>query len=138
MLDFRTLLELEGFDPGEVLIVRHTPVEKSLKRVMPWLVIERPDLFLAYQRIQWSTLERAMTRGKFLASFVAQETGTSTFAGIYNIGGWVTLDYQGYCGFPGNRELEELGMAGRSPDMPDCLAFDLEPLDSFAEWVGRR
>jgi hypothetical protein len=95
MLDFRALLELEGFDLNELLIVRHTPVEKSLKRVLPWLVVERPDLFLAYQRIQWSTLEKAMTRGRYLASFVAQETGTATFAGIYRIGEWETLDYPG-------------------------------------------
>lgn len=137
MLDFRTLLELEGYDPCEVLIVRHTPVEKSLKRVMPWLVVERPDLFVAYQRIQWSTLEKAMTRGKYLASFVAQESGTATFAGIYRIAGWQALDYEGYCRSPGNRELEELGMTCREPGMPECLAFDLELLDTFADWVGR-
>lgn len=137
MLDFRTLLELEGFDPKEVLVVRHTPIEKSLKRVMPWLVVERPDLFLAYQRIQWSTLENAMTRGKYLASFVAQEAGAATFAGIYRIGEWETLDHDGYCNFPGNSELEKLGMTGREPSMGDCLAFDLELQDTFAEWIGR-
>ena len=137
MLDFKTLLELEGFDPNDVLIVRHTPVEKSLKRVMPWLVAERPDLFLAYQRIQWSTLEKAMTRGKYLASFVAQETGLATFAGLYRIGEWTTLDYAGYCDFPGNQELELLGMTGRKPDMPDCLAFDLDLLGNFTDWIGR-
>jgi hypothetical protein len=38
MLDFDTLLELAGVDPSEVLIVRHVPVEKSLKRVLPWLL----------------------------------------------------------------------------------------------------
>lgn len=137
MLDFTALLKMEGFDPGEVLVVRHTPKEKSLKRVMPWLVAERPDLFLAYQRIQWSTLEKAMTRGRYFASFVAQDAGTATFAGIYRIGEWETLDYEGYCRFPGNAELEALGMSGRQPDMDDCLAFGLRPLDSFADWVGR-
>ena len=39
--------------------------------------------------------------------------------------------------FPGNAELERLGMTGRPPDMPDCLAFDLEPLAHYAEWIGR-
>lgn len=36
MLELRTLLEAAAFDPAEVLVVRHTPVEKSLKRVLPW------------------------------------------------------------------------------------------------------
>lgn len=137
MLDFRTLLELGGFDPSEVLIVRHTPIEKQLKRVMPWLVVERPDLFRAYQQIQWSTLERAMTRGCYLASFVAQEAGFATYAGCYRIGAYTELDYTGYCEFPGNRELEQLGMSGRKPDMGPCLAFDLDAIDFHQDWIGR-
>ena len=62
MLDFRTLLELAHIDPAEVLVVRHVPVEKSMKRVLPWLVVERPDLFRAYQQIQWTTVEKAIVR----------------------------------------------------------------------------
>ena len=61
MLDYRSLLEMEGLDPASTLIVRHNPVEKSLKRVLPWLVSERPDLWLAYQQIQWESIEKAMT-----------------------------------------------------------------------------
>ncbi|MFM6829066.1 MAG: GIY-YIG nuclease family protein [Novosphingobium sp.] len=137
MLDFRTLLELADFDPAQGLIVRHTPIEKSLKRVLPWLVAERPDLFRAYQQIQWSSLEAAMKRGKYIASFVAQDTGSATFAGIYRIGDWQQLDYAGYRDFPGNRELEALGMSGRTPETADCLAFDLEKLDVHADYVGR-
>jgi hypothetical protein len=64
MLDFRSLLEMVGINLAETLIVRHAPIEKSLKRVLPWLVAERPDLFVAYQSIQWRTLENAMTRAR--------------------------------------------------------------------------
>jgi hypothetical protein len=137
MLDLKILLELAEIDPAEVLVVRHVPVEKSLKRVLPWLVAERPDLFLAYQRIQWRTLEKAMTRGKYIASFIGQEPVQATFAGLYRIGAWETLDYDGYRCFPGNGELEALGMSGRTPDMPDCLAFELTPLEHHADWIGR-
>ncbi len=137
MLELKNLLELGGLDPAEVLAVRHVPMEKALKKVMPWLVSERPDLFLAYQRIQWKTLEQAMTRARYVASFVGQEAASATFAGIYRIGEWETLDYDGYQRFPGNSELEALGMSGRTPDMPDCLAFELERLDIYADWIGR-
>lgn len=137
MLDFTALLDLAGLDPAQCLIVRHTPIEKSLKRVLPWLVVERPDLFRAYQQIQWSSLEAAMKRGRYIASFVAQDTGSATFAGIYRIGDWQQLDYAGYCDFPGNRELEALGMSGRTPATADCLAFDLIKLDVHADYVGR-
>jgi hypothetical protein len=137
MLDLKNLLELGGLDPAQVLVVRHVPIEKSLKRVLPWLVVERPDLFLAYQRIQWRTLEKAMTRGQYIASFIGQEPVQATFAGLYRIGEWETLDYDGYRRFPGNNELEVLGMSGRTPDMPDCLAFELTQLEQYADWIGR-
>lgn len=58
-------------------------------------------------------------------------------AGIYRIGAWKTHDYEGYRTFPGNAELERLGMSGRQPDMEDCLAFNLEPLGHYSDWVGK-
>lgn len=137
LLDFNTLLRLAQLDPKATLIVRHFPQEKSLRRVLPWLVVERPDLWLAYQRIQWASLEKAMTRGRYMASFIGQQPGQASFAGIYRIGGGRVIDHAGYWGVPGNSELKELGMTGRDPDMPDCLLFDLEPLDAYREWIGR-
>lgn len=120
MLDFNKLLELADIDLAATLVVRHAPVEKALKRVLPWLVAERPDLWLTYQRIQWTNLEKAMTRGKYIASFVGEEPATATFAGIYRVGDWHELDLDGYNALPGNAELVTLGMAGRSPDMGNC------------------
>lgn len=70
MLDFKTLLELVDLDPADTLIARHFPVEKQLRRVLPWLVEARPELWLAYQQIQWVTLEKAMTKGRHIASFI--------------------------------------------------------------------
>ncbi|MEG3181274.1 GIY-YIG nuclease family protein [Sphingomonas sp. LT1P40] len=137
MLDLRTLLELAGLDPNEVLVVRHAPVEKELRKVLPWLVIERPDLFLAYQRVQWQPLEKAMTRARYIASFVGNSPAAGTFAGIYRINGWDNCNLKGYRNLPGNAELMALGMTGRSEDMPDCLAFELERLDHYSGWIGR-
>lgn len=137
VLDFVSLLPSIDIDPAETLVVRHVPIEKSLKRVLPWLVVERPDLWLAYQQIQWESLEKAMTHGRYIASFIGQEAKTATFAGLYKIGSWITLDVAGYDAFPGNSELMALGMGGRSSEMPDCLAFDLDPLGHYDDWVGR-
>jgi hypothetical protein len=75
-------------------------------------------------------------RAKYVASFIGQDPAVATFAGIYRIGGRKLLDYEGYQRFPGNAELEALGMSGRTPDMPHCLAFELERLDHYTEWIG--
>lgn len=53
-------------------MVRHFPVEKPLRRVLPWLVEERPELWLAYQQIQWESLERSMLKASHVASFLGQ------------------------------------------------------------------
>lgn len=137
MLDLNSLLQLAEFDPAETLIVRHAPVEKALKRVLPWLVGERPDLWLAYQRIQWESLEKAMTKAKYIASFIGQEAAAATYAGFYRIGDWRELDLDGYRSFPGNAELEKLGMSGRDDSMGSCFAFDLESVAFHPEWIGR-
>lgn len=137
MLDFVTLLNTIDIDPAETLIVRHAPVEKSLKRILPWLIVERPELWLAYQQIQWESLEKAMTGATYIASFIGQEPAKGTFAGLYRIGSHRELDLEGYNAFPGNSELKALGMAGRTPEMGDCLAFELEQLDHWHEWIGR-
>lgn len=136
MLDFNSLLSQVNVDPQQTLIVRHFPVEDALKRVLPWLVIERPELWLTYQQIQWTSLEKAMTKAHFTASFIGQEPGRATFAGIFRIGEHRELNHADYGAFPGNAELETLGMTGRSRDMGNCLAFKLEPLDHWREWIG--
>lgn len=137
MLDFKSLLTLGDIDPGDTLIVRHVPVEKQLRQILPWLVVERPELWEAYQRVQWESLEKAMTGKRYVASFIGEQSGTATFAGLYRIGSHEVLDHAGYIDLPGNRELMALGMTGRTPDMPDCLAFDLEPVDLHGAWIGR-
>ncbi len=137
MLDFNALLQLAGIDPSEVLIVRHVPQEKDLRQVLPWLVAERPDLWLTYQSVQWETLEKAMTKGKYVASFIGQDRGEATFAGFYRIGAWKSVTSAAYRALPGNQELMDLGMTGRSDDMPDCLLFDLEELEHFSDWIGK-
>lgn len=138
MLDFNTLLATAGLDPAQTLIVRHVPKEKRLRRALPQLVVERPELWLAYQRIQWSSLEQGMTRGRYVASFIGEEDSSAAiFAGLYRIGQWQRLTLEGYNAFPGNAELESFGMSGRDAALGECLAFELEPLDSHAEWVGK-
>ena len=74
--------------PPKPLLSDTFQLKKSLKRVLPWLVVERPDLWQAYQRIQWEPLEKAMKRGRYIASFIGQDPTFATFAGMYRIGEW--------------------------------------------------
>jgi hypothetical protein len=55
------LLRAKGFDPSTVLVLRHRPHEPELRRVLPWLAAEQPEVFNAYQSTQTERAEQAMT-----------------------------------------------------------------------------
>ena len=135
MIDFRTLLDGAGVDPKSVIAIRHTAREPRLQRVLPWLVEERPDLFLAYQRIQWRSGERAMLKAGVLAGFLGLAPGEAVFAGLWRIGGHTELDQAGYRAFPGNAELMGYGMHSDRSDEA-IIAFDLEPMDALSAGAG--
>jgi hypothetical protein len=52
MLLFNDLLAEGNIDPGGVLALRHTPSERQLRKVLPWLAERHPHIFNAYQSTQ--------------------------------------------------------------------------------------
>lgn len=137
MITFNTLLVEAGINPEEVLLLRHTPVERDLQKVLPWIAAERRDLFKVYHQTQWPRVEQAMLKACYLASFLALESGEAVFAGIYEIGAHRPLDVAGYWAAPGQRELVQLGMSGKAEDTSDCLWFELEEHAGYQDWIGK-
>lgn len=139
MLGFSSLLKDLSLDPAEVLLIRHTPKEPALRRIFPWIVAERPDLFLAWQQVQWRPGEKAMLRARHVAAFVGDAPSLATFAGLSTIVGHRMIDQVGYETLPGNAELMALGMSGWVADQEgdERCAFDLEPVSTDPDWFGR-
>ena len=81
MLEFSSLLADEHLDPKSVLIIRHTSRDPRMKRVLSWIAADRPDLFKAWQQVQWPPAEKAMPRAGWVAAFVGQEPGRATSPG---------------------------------------------------------
>jgi hypothetical protein len=135
MLEFTSLLDGTGLDPAKLLVIRHTARDPKLQQVLPWLVEERPDLFLAYQSIQWRAGQQSMLKADYVAAIVGLEPGEATFAGISKVGGSREIDQAGYESFPGNAELMAFGM--RSDRQDGMLAFDLEPVEHLQPYVGK-
>ena len=80
-------------DPRSVLVLRHRAHEPLLRKVLPWLAAERPQLFNAYQQTQTEKVEKAMLRMKYVASFIGHEGGKALFFGIYSIGKSKSMTY---------------------------------------------
>src|SRR5438034_10046186 len=70
-MDFKDLLVKAGYDLDRVIVMRHTPTESTLRKVLPWLAAERSEVFNAYQQCQ-SPAAGALMRADFVASFIGQ------------------------------------------------------------------
>ncbi len=135
------LLEKRGIDPSRVLVLRHTPSEPMLKRALPWLAIERPELFNAYQQTQTKIIQPAMEKlsgNGYVASFIGHETGRALFIGTSR-----PLTYEEYWQIPEYIEMQRnFGMIGFTQDEArrrgNILWFDLEYNAGFyPEWQGK-
>jgi hypothetical protein len=51
-MDLTDPLVKQGFDLDKVMVLRHRPAEPALRKVLPWLAAEKPEVFNAYQREQ--------------------------------------------------------------------------------------
>jgi hypothetical protein len=133
------LLAKHKIPPADVLVLRHRPTEPSLRRALPWLAAERPELYNAYQQSQYPKVEKAFTKAKYIASFVGIEAGTALFVGLYAVKKWRPVSFERYWKIPANRELHEVfGMGGFSGDRPTTLWFDLVLRTGFySNWRGR-
>jgi hypothetical protein len=85
-VDINYLLSRKGIDTKsmQTLAMRHVPKEPGLRKALPWLAAEEPDLFNAYQQGQ-GKIGKQLAHAAYLASFIGQDAGEATFAGLYNI-----------------------------------------------------
>ena len=136
------LLEKQGLDPAQVIAMRHRPKEKELRKVLPWLVHERPAVFNAYQQSHGGHQEQALEKlvgSGFLASFVGLRAGTAVFAGLYQIRAARPVGYREFWDMHANQALKSFGLPDwdKKYRRKTCLWFDLELLPAYAQWTGK-
>ena len=135
-LVLNTLLASIGIDPKDVIVVRHRPREPSLRRILPWLAVERHDLFNLYQSVQGGQVARSMAATPLLAVFIGLAPGEATFAGLYRVNGGRPISGAEFRAMPGQDELIGLGLQYARVDAEEWH-LDLEPLKTWASWVGK-
>jgi len=137
-MEFNDLLTKGGIDPKTVLVLRHCPTEREVRKVLPWLAAERHDVYNAYQQVQHINVENAMTKADYVASFIGHEAGKALFIGLYHRGQWRPLTHAQYWRVPANIELRTFGMCGFvEGERESVLWFHLTPTDFYKEWKGR-
>jgi hypothetical protein len=138
-MNLNDLLVKKGLDPEQVLVMRHSPHEPNLKKVLPWVASTKPSWFNAYQQTQYKRQEDQVKRAKYLASFIGHGSGKALYIGLYEIGGSRVLPREEFWEIPANQELGKLGMTGwpSNDKRKSCLLFDLRITDAYKEWKGK-
>ncbi len=140
-MELNDLLTKSGIDPRQVIVMRHRPTETGLRKILPWLVHERPELFNAYQQHHNGSQEKSLAAlvGKgWLAAFIGLRPGEAMFAGLYRIQGAREVTQGEFWAIPQNAALKEHGMIGWSKE-PDArsLWFDLVLEAALQKWIGK-
>ncbi|MCB0026743.1 MAG: GIY-YIG nuclease family protein [Anaerolineales bacterium] len=141
-MNLNDLLRNHDIDPQAVIVLRHRPKEPELRKILPRLAAERPDVFNAYQQTQSKPLQNAMSRmiGKgYVASCIGHEPGKAVYVGLYEIGEATPLTYQQYWQKSQYVELSNYGILGFRKDDPrqHILWFDLQPIEFYSQWKGK-
>ncbi len=136
------LLQGSQIDPKRVLVFRHRPREPQLRKVLPWLAGERPDVFNAYQQTQSPSLERVMSSlagSGWVASFIGHSPGRAIFVGLYAIDGLRPLTFDEFWRVPAYVEMKKFGMKGwaRKEDKKSQMWFDLRRVSFYDQWLGK-
>lgn len=82
---FNALLDHAGVSPSDVTLLFHTTTLPILRRMLPWLAAERPDLFDAYQSVHSLTAERTLANRPLVAAFVPIDRDDMAFVALYRI-----------------------------------------------------
>lgn len=138
---FNDLLAKQDINPGQVLVLRHTPQDGHgrLREFLPMLAAEHPKLFNAYQQTQGKVVEGKMLRAKYVASFIGREKQQAVFVGLYKVGDHRPLAREAFWEVPAHQKLKEYGLSGfgDADNRSSCLWFDLALETFYDKWKGK-
>jgi hypothetical protein len=136
-MDFKDLFTKQRFDLDKVMMMRHRPRDPELRKVLPWLAAERPELFNAYQQTQNPGAAKALMKADIVAAFIAQGGEKALFVGLYRPRGWRPVTVEQFWAIPAVSEMRPFGLSGPGKEREVSLWFDLELMELYSEWKGR-
>jgi hypothetical protein len=146
VLRFNDLLRIEGVDPRTCKVMLHSPKEPRLRRLLPHLARNRPDLFDAYQATHSDGIARSLANRPVVLVFV-DLGGTSVpgegrdyaFVGHYDVA-VRQATAQAILAEPGIKTLvRDFGhrIGETLADGRDRRWFDLRRTGALATYAGR-
>lgn len=136
-VELNDILVKQGINPETVLVLRHRPTQPELRKVLPWLATEKPQIYNAYQQTQTPRVESQMKKAEYVASFIGHEPGKALFVGLYKRGKSRPLTKATYWKVPENIELRKFVQWDYNEKRPSVLWFDLKLTEICDEWKGK-
>ncbi|MEK7706501.1 MAG: GIY-YIG nuclease family protein [Verrucomicrobiota bacterium] len=141
-MNLNDILKDKGIDQQHVLVLRHCfPKQPQLNKVVRWLAAEKPTLFNAIQQSHARKgIEGAVSRAKYVASFIGHEPGKALFVGLYSVKGESRISREQFWGKAVNVQLKDYGGGGYTEEDPRPwhLWFDLALMtDFYPDWKGK-
>jgi hypothetical protein len=135
-MTFEMLLSSASIDPKSVLLLRHQPTDLRLRKELRRLALDEEQALIDYQSSHRPNAERAVSKAKFLASFLADGSGRAIFVGLYQVTGqrWVHPDH--WLDNPHLKALVDRG-SDFTLDRPEVLWFDQMKVDFHLDWKGK-
>lgn len=136
MIELNDVLVKLGLDPKRVMVMRHRPSERPLRKALRWLAAENHDLYNAYQCTHSEKVEKALGRATHLVSFIAHGAGKALFVGVYKMDGWKDITSAQYRARKEYVDLCRLGMTESTSSRTRRL-FSLSRGPQLGDWIGK-
>jgi hypothetical protein len=137
-LTFNDMLRGEEIDPVDVLVLRHRPTDRPFNKKLPWLAVEKPHVYNAYQQFQRPKVAAAFQTVKYIASFMGREAGRALYVGLYGIRGWQMIGRKAFEQRADIKEVYRAGWSGLNDDAVESIHwFDLALTRFYAQWTGK-
>lgn len=140
MFRLNDLLRGNDLPPEETVVLLHSPRERRLARLLPFLAETSPEVLEAYQSVHSPGATATLRRRNYMVSFVRVHTGRLAFAGAFGTREVAERPTAEICAVPAMRRvIDEFG-ANTELEAPGIDAWpycNFERLAVLADYVGR-
>lgn len=137
-MDLNDILRKGGFDPETCLVLRHRPPQREFNRLLPRLVVEKPEVFNCYQQTQSPNCEKQMMKATHVVALIGHEPGKAVYAGLYEVASYYDIPAKEFLQMPVVQEERRLrGLEDEKFKPRSVTWFDLRLLDFHREWQGK-
>ncbi|MBC6437090.1 MAG: GIY-YIG nuclease family protein [Rhodobacteraceae bacterium] len=140
MFRLNDVLHAHSLPPEETVVLLHTPPERRLAKLLPFLAEASPEVLEAFQAVHSSRPTKTLRKRQYMVSFVRLLSGQMAFAGAFCNCGVEDRPAADICADPAMRRvIDEFGANTYLEDdgVETWPYFNFKRVPALADYVGR-